>query len=54
MAAFRMMVGMAAQTDAFDDVDDVVLWEAIQLMHGGGGGGPHQASSAVSAGVMSP
>lgn len=32
---FKMAVGAAAQTDAFDDVDEGVLWEAIQLVQGG-------------------
>ena len=33
---FKMAAGAAAQTDAFDDVDEDVLWEAIQLVQGGG------------------
>lgn len=32
---FKMAVGAAAQTDAFEDVDDAVLWEAIQLVRNG-------------------
>jgi hypothetical protein len=32
---FKQMVAMAAQTDAFDEVDDDLLWEAIQLVKSG-------------------
>jgi hypothetical protein len=32
---FKLAVGAAAQTDAFDDVDDGVLWEAIQQVRNG-------------------
>ncbi|WP_202817202.1 DUF1998 domain-containing protein [Serinicoccus sp. CUA-874] len=35
LPGFRLAAGMVAQTDAFDDVDDEVLWEAIQLVKGG-------------------
>jgi hypothetical protein len=32
---FKLAAGAAAQTDAFDDADDQVLWEAIQQVRGG-------------------
>jgi len=35
LPGFRIAAAMAAQTDAFDDVDDDVLWEAIQIVQGG-------------------
>lgn len=34
MGMFRMMASNMAQTDAFDDVPDEVLWQAVQLARG--------------------
>ncbi|MCY4726810.1 DUF1998 domain-containing protein [Nocardioides sp. STR2] len=36
LPGFRIAAGMIAQTDAFEDVDDDVLWEAIELVNSGG------------------
>lgn len=54
LAAFRVLVAAVAHTDVLESSTDDVLWDALQLLHGGPTSGPSQSASTDPTDILLP